>query len=287
MRSVITILFAASMISSCAWGQSGTTAGGMSDITVLSVDIGHFDYGHKITHVYENSRNRTEYLNNPERWQFVIEPLLATVPGTDGSAVKTRVHPLDPIFKKVGSHTSRFAGHRVMVELQLMSVGARNAAAAIVQGVYPETQCKIGYQNIDVLPLVELTVAIPDIERHDGYMGGNTKIHSKSQSFLTSPKELYLSFDVWEKDQSPDKELKKFIEFIPFMQIDATVSFSVKSTKFNLAAISAEKIRNSELYVKLNGTGGVGTVTRNDLRKLSASAASYLHATQIIEDPTS
>jgi hypothetical protein len=51
--------------------------------------------------------------------------------------------------------------------------------------------------------------------------------------------------------------------------------------------LTAEKIKSSDLYVKLNGTGGVGYVTRDDLRKLTLSAANQLSATSIVEDPAS
>src|ERR1700704_1269862 len=71
------------------------------------------------------------------------------------------------------------------------------------------------------------------------------------------------------------------------MHIGATVSFSVKSTKFNISSITADKIKDSNLYAKLNGTCGIGTVSRNDLRKLTQDAVSQLKAYAIIEDQAS
>ena len=98
---------------SVSFGQASNTAGGMSDITVLSVDIGHFDYGHKIIHVYENSRNQSEYRNSPERWQFVIEPLLSTRPAANGN-VEFRSFALDPVIEVIGKREQIRPKHRVM-----------------------------------------------------------------------------------------------------------------------------------------------------------------------------
>jgi hypothetical protein len=271
-----------------AHAQGNQTAGGMSDITVLSVDIGHFDYGHKIIHVYENSRNQAEYRNTPERWQFVIEPLLSTIKG-EADTIDYKVYSLDPIIRKSGGYsTLSYAKHRVLIPLRLRSDTALEQALNVILAAYPNIdKCKLGWQNVDVLPLTDITISISDIEAPDGLFVKNAKIHAPSQSFLTSPKELYLSFDIWEKDDSPDKELRRFLDFVPFMQITAVVSFSVKSTKFNLTTIVADKLKGTDLYAKLSGNGGIGYVSRTDLRTLTQKAANQLTANAIVEDPAS
>src|ERR1700674_1677642 len=258
----------------------------MSDITILSVDIGHFDHGSKIIHIYENSRNQTKSPDKPERWQFVLEPLLSTVPNATGG-IEHAVFTLDPLRKTVGNQERVYARHRVRVPLTMISNGARDKALEIIYGLYPEAKCKVGLQNIDVLPLTKLVLNIKDIEEADQLMYHQARIHSKSQSFLTSPSVIFLSFDVTEKDNSSERELKRFLDFIPFMQIEAVTSFSVKGTAFNITSISSEKLKDTDLYVKLSGKGDVAYVSRDDLRKLSQAASSRLEAISIIEDRAS
>jgi len=167
---------------SVSFGQASNTAGGMSDITVLSVDIGHFDYGHKIIHVYENSRNQSEYRNSPERWQFVIEPLLSTRPAANGN-VEFRSFALDPVIEVIGKREQIRPKHRVMVPIDLINDWAREQALNVALAAYPDAKCKIGRSNVDVLPLTELTLTSNDIEAKDGLMHRRVDIRAKTQSF--------------------------------------------------------------------------------------------------------
>lgn len=283
MLKIITVIVFYITSLSLAVAQSSQTAGGMSDITILSVDIGHFDHGFKIIHIYENSRNQTKYPDKPERWQFALEPLLSTVPNATGG-IEYKVFALDPMHKTVGKHTRVYARHRVKIPLTMISNGARDKALEIIYGIYPEAKCKVGLQNIDVLPLTKLALNIKDIENSGQPMNPQVRIHSKTQSFHTSPSAVFLSFDVTETDSSPDYELKHFLDFVPFMQIEAVTSFSVKSTAFNITSISTEKLKDTDLYAKLSGKGDAAYVSRDDLRKLSQAASSKLKAISIIED---
>jgi hypothetical protein len=266
------------------------TAGGMSDITVLSVDIGHFDYGHKIIHVYENSRNQAENKDDPTKWQFVIEPLFSTVKNGDSISYKTinlgQVGSLPATEKTKKEGAPLQEKHRVLVPLELINDNARDQALGVVLQRYPQAKCKIGPSNIDVLPLVEATFKVQDVE-NGGFLSKNTFLRSQSEGFLTSPKQTYLYFDVFANASKGDSEIDQFIRFFPFLQIEANVSFSVKSTKFNISTITADKLKDSTLFVKLNGTGGVGTVSRNDLRNLVQEAVSHLKVFAIVEDPAS
>ena len=177
--------------------------------------------------------------------------------------------------------------HRVMVPVEFINDWAREQALNVALGAYPDAKCKIGRSNVDVLPLTELTLSSSDIESKGGLMDRRVFIISKTQNFMTSPKDMYLNFDVLEHRDGKDEVLKRFISFIPYMQMDASLSFSVKSTRFNLTSVTADKLKNSDLFVKLNGTGGVGYVTRDDLRKLALTAANQLNAISIVEDPAS
>jgi hypothetical protein len=268
---------------SVAGAEAPPTAGGMSDITVLSVDIGHFDYGNKIVHVFENSRNQTEFRDKTEKWQFVIEPLLSFRKADDGN-VQYETFPLDPVYEKIGRYTYKLAKNRVLVPLTVINDWAREQALNVALAAYPDTKCKIGRSNVDVLPITEIEVNSPDID--DGLMKRNAVIHARVQNFLTSPRQLYLSFDITEKSEKSEDELKRFIAFIPFMTLNAKLSFSVKSTRFNITSITASKLRSTDLFTKLNGSGGVGYVTREDLRRLVINAANQLQASAIVEDPS-
>ncbi|MCP1829769.1 hypothetical protein J2R76_006469 [Bradyrhizobium sp. USDA 4532] len=282
-----------SLIICCATSVTahGQTAG-MSDITVLSVDVGRFEWGNKIIHVYENTRNQSVAATAIEKWQFVIEPLLSTRKTANGE-IEYQKFLMDPLVVKHGKHEHLKRRNRVLVPLDLITNDARDRALDAITFVYPNSvkppkDCRLGRSNVDILPLVEITISSSDIERPDGMMARNVAIAEKTQSFLTAPKQLFLKFDVWEKDNSGEEEvLDRFLKFLPFMQLDATVSFSVKSTKFNIAAIDIEKLKNTKLWIDLNGSGGVGTVSRHDLRTLAQEAAVSVRGTFTVEDPAS
>lgn len=260
------------------------TAGGMSDITVLSVDIGHFSYGNKIIHVFENSRNQSQYNNSPGKWQFMIEPLLSTVANESGG-IDYQTARLDPIERYYKGRSYLYRRARVRLPLDLTTERAIDKAIEVIYARYPEARCKVGPQNVDVLPMTSMQISVSDIEDQRGQFHDNSRLHSKSMYYLTSPSRVFVLFDVWERSTSTnDTDLKEFISFLPFMSINASLSFSVKSTVFNISSIITDKIKDTDLYAKLNGGGSDTYVTRDDLRRLSQSAATQLRAIQIIED---
>ena len=278
------------------------TVGGMSDITVLSVDIGRFEWGSKIIHIYENTRNQSIYSRSPERWQFIIEPLLTprlNPNPTTNIKMDYRSESLDSgvrlvayIDTKTGKRRTKsvpFLRTRVLIPLDLITQDARDRALDAIFAAYPSVdKCAIGRPNVDVLPVTDITFTISDLEDQKSVIGRNVRFHTKTLNFLTSPKELFLSFDVDEEDQDTSLPvLQKFLAFFPFLEFDAQISFSVKSTKFNIASIDIDKLKNTALWVDLSGNGGVGFVSRTDLRNLAQSAAASIRSSFTIEDPAS
>jgi hypothetical protein len=209
------------------------------------------------------------------------------MPGNSSAGVEYRKLAMDPVTRVVGKTTHTFRRNRVLVPVELISGIAKDLTLDAITAAYPSIdRCKIGRPNVDVLPLVELTVSSADIESRNGMFFDHVKIHSKTLSFLTGPREVFLSFDVWEDDNSgKEPQLQKFIAFLPYMQLEAQVSFSVKSTKFNISSIDIEKLKITSLWVDLNGSGGVGYVSRNDLRNLALNAAVTVRSSFIVEDP--
>ncbi len=279
------IALVGTLICTPALCQNLSTAGGMSDITVLSVDIGHFNFGNKIIHVFENSRNQTEFRNSPERWRFVIEPLLSVRADQSGNPSISKPFLLDPVYERIDGTRYRRAKQRVLVNIELINDWAKEKALDVVLAAYPGAKCKIGRTNVDVLPITELTLSSGDLQGN-GIFGSNVTLQNSRVSFLTSPQSFDAIFDVKENSREGREVLDRFISFLPYIQMNALISFSVKSTRFNLTSITADRIKGTDLYVKLNGEGGVGTVSRTDLRSLTVSAANQLSAIAIVEDPT-
>ena len=260
------------------------TAGGMSDITVLSVDIGHFSYGRKIIHVFENSRNQAQFLRSPEKWQFMIEPLLTVRAGATGELDHSSSSLLDPIYRQ----KHRYRRHRLRLPLDMINDTAIDRAIEVIYARYPEARCKVGPQNVDVLPMTAIKLSMPDIEGHAGRFEGSAKLATKELSYLTSPNYISLMFDVTERNHDEtDAELKNFLTFMQYMVVGAEVGFSVKSTVFNISSVITERIKDTDLYAKLNGNGSETYVSRDDLRRLTQSASTQLSTIQIIEDRAS
>ncbi len=263
--------------------SDAVTAGGLGDITILSVDIGHFNSGNKIIHVYENSRNLAQYSSNPEKWIFMVEPLLT--PQTQDAGIKFETSDvLDPIYRKNGKKTVVLKRHRVHVPLDMLTEDAVNKAIEVINARYPEARCKIGPLNIDVLPVISMKISSPDIQVQGGRFYVNSKIATRELNYLTSPSQMAVQFDIAERSENSDTELKNFVAFMPFLNLEAELGFSVKSTLFNIASAISEKIKDTDLYVKLNGGGSETYVARDDLRRLTQTAASQLKVIQIIED---
>jgi hypothetical protein len=281
---VLSTLLAASGHAMAQTAPPVVTAGGMSDITVLSVDIGHFSYGRKIIHVFENSRNQAQFLTSPEKWQFMIEPLLTVRRDSAGEIENSTSSLLDPSYRQ----THRYRRHRLRLPLDMINDTAIDRAIEVVYARYPEARCKVGPQNVDVLPMTSLKLSMPDIETSAGRFDGSAKLVTKELNYLTSPNYISFMFDVTERDHvETEAELKNFLAFMPFMNISAEVGFSVKSTVFNISSVITDRIKDTDLYAKLNGNGSETYVSRDDVRRLTQSASVQLSAIQIIEDRAS
>lgn len=267
--------------------DSPASAEGMSDITVISVEVGQFDFGPKIIHIYENSRNQYAYANNPSRWQFAIEPLLSLKLSPDGKAELSTID-LEPSIKKIDGKWRKFKRSRIMIPVSIITPNARGIALDVIRTRYPEQACDLGTQNIDALPITSIVVTSTDIQSVNQPYYSTGRIVTDRFSFFTSPSYFNLFFELTESYPGTlEADIVRFREFLPFMQLKATVSFSVKGTSFNLVSVVADKIKSTELYVKLVGDGGETFVHRNDLRRLTQSAAAQLSATAIIEDQAS
>src|SRR4051794_33012722 len=75
---------------------AGQIADGIQNVTIVSNEVGVFDYGdQKRVLIFENSRN-LQFENNPERWRFAIEPILVPKVQADGT-IEYQQSELTPI----------------------------------------------------------------------------------------------------------------------------------------------------------------------------------------------
>ena len=277
--STVTHLITLLVLVSCCFGQNGADSG---TFVVGRTQVAFVNFGHQSLSVLPETQN---YLgdtpNFPGRWEFSVDPVLMPEFDEQGQ-VKLVLGKNFKTFSKVccgGSATDYYVVTRVGIPLVLSSSAVSEAAAKAVTEHFADLKYTFTTGQIAMIPLSSLTLSFPDLK------GSPCVAENESIPVTSSQPRTYIWVDCTDTvrghapKESEMKAVQHFSDTLPFLNVTLTTAYNVRSADIGGTNVILKSIKQTSLYAKLNGDGGqTMLVTRDDLRKLSMSAAEELYA---------
>ncbi|MEH2045582.1 GTPase [Nostoc sp.] len=231
-----------------------------SDFVFSATEIAAFDFNKQRKRIWEATKNRPD---NPQTWQFRYDPLFIPEISNNQLLVK--------------SEQWNESSWRTSLTIQLDNDEAGKLAHQAVCNLYPPQQAReIQRSSIFALQIPYIKINIPDLKE----LTPEAKIIKDNFQFAQPSQEFTI------KIQSPDKETAFKIEnSLSSMTLDYEFSVSARKSQQNTVKFSLQKLKNSKLYVELNGLGNVAYVHRDDLRKLLEGINTEVSFNAVIEKP--